>query len=354
MTSSNDEKPAQRAASGRGLILVSLVTALVAVGGAGFAVYLSAFANPLQGEIEDLRRQAEMNATAARSESDAARRALDGMNHRLEDALGINKSLREEVLGLSERARLIEEALAGMAERRLDGATALRLNEAEFLLQLGAERLKLFGDVPSAVEAMRLADGQLAAVSDPLLTSVRQTLAAEIDELSKLPAVDRTALAADLDRVLADLPQLPSRSDSARLAGEVSADASIGERLAATFASFVRIERAPDNDAALVNPLNADLARSVIALDLSLAKAALVGNDSARYHAALERAQRGIGAALASDNERVAAARALVERAALARLDALPTDSGRALVELRNLRSTRKLAHDPVEPRRTP
>ena len=53
----------------------------------------------------------------------------------------------------------------------------LKLNEAEFLLLMGAERLRLFGDVGATLEAYRLADATLASMDDPLAAGLRLLLA---------------------------------------------------------------------------------------------------------------------------------------------------------------------------------
>jgi uroporphyrin-3 C-methyltransferase len=137
------------------------------------------------------RRAEDARTTGA--ELDALKRTLDSETKRHTDSDALGKSLREEVLGLSERAGLIEDALRNLAERHDDGETSLRLGEAEFLLRLGAERHRLFRDPTGAATAFELADGVLAELDDPLYAGVRQTIAAELAELRAEPAPDRTA-----------------------------------------------------------------------------------------------------------------------------------------------------------------
>ena len=78
---------------------------------------------------------------------------------------------------MGERAALLEDAVARLADNRLRGEVMLRLNEAEFLLLLGEERLRLFGDVPAAIQAYNLSEAALASLDDPVLATLRQTLA---------------------------------------------------------------------------------------------------------------------------------------------------------------------------------
>ena len=106
------------------------------------------------------------DARTTGAELDALKRTLDSETKRHTDSDALGKSLREEVLGLSERAGLIEDALRNLAERHDDGETSLRLGEAEFLLRLGAERHRLFRDPTGAATAFELADGVLAELDD--------------------------------------------------------------------------------------------------------------------------------------------------------------------------------------------
>ena len=102
-----------------------------------------------------------------------------------------NKVLREEFLGMGERAALLEEAVARLAQSRLGGESALRLNEAEFLLAMGSARLKLHGDVAGTIAAFKLAEDALAGLDDPTLSTLRQTLVEEQAQLHELGADPR-------------------------------------------------------------------------------------------------------------------------------------------------------------------
>ena len=95
--------------------------------------------------------------------------------------------------GMGERASLLEDAVARLADNRLRGEVSLRLNEAEFLLLLGEERLRLFDDSNAAIQAYSLADAALAGLDDPVLATVRQTLAQELATLRAVPPDSRAA-----------------------------------------------------------------------------------------------------------------------------------------------------------------
>ncbi len=107
--------------------------------------------------VQKLRDQAD----ALQREGATSRQDIGALRARLDDATKVNESLRAQVLGLSERARLAEEAIANLADKRLSGHDSLLLNEAELLLVLGGERYRLFHDPAAAVAAYRLADAAL-------------------------------------------------------------------------------------------------------------------------------------------------------------------------------------------------
>ena len=117
---------------------------------------------------------------------------------------------------MGERAALLEDAVARLADNRLRGEVMLRLNEAEFLLLLGEERLRLFGDVPAAIQAYNLSEAALASLDDPVLATLRQTLAQEILALRSVPADPRPAIRAELSTLSASLDQLPASRAGSR------------------------------------------------------------------------------------------------------------------------------------------
>jgi uroporphyrin-3 C-methyltransferase len=287
----------------------------------------------LQSEVQALQTQLE---TAARS-AEQARRDAGSLHERFEDAAKVNQSLREQLLGLSERARLTEDAIANLADKRLSGHDALLLNEAEMLLALGAERYTLFHDVAATLDAYRLADSALAASDDAAFASVRQSVAAEIDAFAALDSTDPRALLgrlAALRNGAADLPPAP------RGLGAPSAQAPRWQRL---LGEFVRV-RHGDSAAAIAERHEPALARQLFVLDLRDAESALLARDQARYRAALDSAQARLRSDFDGAAAAVAAARTTLAELGRAELAPAPPPAfGAALRELRNLRATHAL-----------
>ncbi|MEO8012149.1 MAG: uroporphyrinogen-III C-methyltransferase, partial [Dokdonella sp.] len=255
------------------------------------------------------------------------------------------RSVREELLGAAERARALEDAVANMADQRLTSRDAMALNEAEFVLQLAGQRLSLFNDPAAAIAAYRLADSALAAAEDPLFGSVRQTIAAEIQALVASQPLQTQATLAALASLRTQVATLPVRPNSAVKANtEIDATS----RFARVFGQFVRISR--DDTASTLVARDSGLARSLAALDLRAAEAALFARNSATFAQALAAARGEIAAAFDPDAEPVRAALAEIDRLATQSMAPQLPELGSALRELRNLRTTRALARDVVEP----
>ena len=324
--------PASRGVGGT----FAMLLALLALGLAAFAAWRivsiergqtdaqSALRNELDGRLADLDRNA-----------DQRKRDLEALRARLADADTVNKGMREEMLALGERSRHLEDAVANLAEQRLTGRDALALNEAEFLLQLAQERLELFHDAPAALAAYKLADSALAAAEDPVFAGVRQTIGAEMQALTAAKPLETNATLAALEQVRSALATLPSTSERA------AATAAPPSRFEALLQQFVRVST---DDSASPERRDAGLARTLAAIDLRAAQAALLARDPAAYTAALARTRAAIAAAFDADAQPVKDTLSEIDRLASAPLAPALPELGSALRELRNLRATRALA----------
>lgn len=266
---------------------------------------------------------------------DQRKRDLDSLRARLVDTDGVNKSLREELLGVGERSRHLEDAVANLAEQRLSGRDALAMNEAEFLLQQAQERLALFHDAKAAGVAYALADSALAAAEDPVFASVRQSIAAEQRALAASSPLDEQAAIAALEHLRAGLPALATQHVA-------DANPAQPSRWQAFLAQFVRVSHSGDEGATA--PRNLELTRALTAIDLRVAQAALLARDDPAYKAAMARVRSGIVAAFDTHSPQAKEALAEIDRLAGAALAPPVPELGIALKELRNLRATRALS----------
>ncbi len=330
------------------LAWAALTIAIVAMAFSGWSGWQWWRASSAGAEL-DARQASTLDELAGRlvtleGESAALARSARAIERRLADAESVDRSVREEVLGLGERARLIEDSVARIADRRLSGTVQLRLNEAEFLLRMGAERLKLFDDATGAVQAFRLADAELAALDDPQFAGVRQAVAAEIAALAAVPAVDRATTLARLDVIADRIATLPTRADLVRRASPtVPADAGWTARALAVLGQFVRIQRIEGSPDAALAALDAQSARAALAVEFAAAKSALITDQPEAYRAAIDRARALVGAAFAESDPDVQSTLATLAELSAAPVDPVWPEVGQALAQLRNLRATRAL-----------
>jgi len=315
----------------RALIFVVVAVLFAAAGVALW--WISADARHATDELRLLRAQVEAQA----HDIAQMRTTAESVRARQDDGDKVDRSMREQLLGLSERAHLLEDALANLADKRLSGHDTLALDEAELLLALGGARYALFHDTPGVSAAYRQADIALSEIEDPTFATVRQSVAAEITALNDAHAADGGALVAQLQRLRTQARQWPAPTPALAAA---SADAR--SPLARAFGAFVQI-RHDDMGAraALVAP---ELAREGFQIDLREAEAAALARDEVRFQAALESARAQLPAAFDPQAADVAAAAGTLDSLAKTALAPPPPALlGSALKELRNLRATHAL-----------
>lgn len=326
------------------LTIVLALLALIAAGYSAWGVYRLQHpqdASSLRARLDQLGTQ--LDGTQRSVESN--QRESESFRVRAKDIDGINKSLREEVLGLSERTRLLEDAVTNLAEKRLSGHDALALNEAELLLLLGQQRYVLFHDAAATIAAYRQADMALAETDDPAFVGVRQTVAAEIEALNAQQDKGVNVAVTAIDQLRGRLAKLPLAQSRQTASSDTPAvDES---RLWRVVSQFVRISH--DQDVlASVHARGGELGGELIALDLSVAQSALLARDATAYHDALQRVRVACAQRYAGADPAVIEILAELDKLVAMPLAApAPGILGSALKELRNLRITHALQRSP-------
>ena len=215
---------------------------------------------------------------------DALRVDQRAQAQRLQQADTTNRVLREELLGIDQRAALLEASVQRLGDPERHGIQALRIDEAALLLGQGEQRLRLSGDIDGARRAYALAAGVLADVGSagPAgagLLNARQSLVQEQAALEAVGADPKVAAASRLDAFAATLSLAPPRATSS------SGQATWWRR---AFAHLIDVRPA---DQVVATP-GADQAAAFAALQLevTLARAAVERRDAPAYRAALARA----------------------------------------------------------------
>ncbi|HET6586784.1 MAG TPA: uroporphyrinogen-III C-methyltransferase [Oleiagrimonas sp.] len=257
-----------------------------------------------------------------------------------------NQALQQQVAGLSGRVNSLEAAVAALARHNQHGREAMALDQAAMLLRMGQQRYELFHDAAGASKALALADQTLAAIGDPALAGVRQTLDAERQALALTHPASRAAdlaALAHLRAVIATLPLKPLDANT-KPAGQ-----GFWQRVWHALSTAVVVHRV---DGSVPSMADARMARQLAALDAAQAQAARLAWDVEATHAALKRVARALDTVFDTRDADVREARATVTRL-LAEKPASPPHLGKALQELQDLRRVRDAADTP-SPTATP
>jgi uroporphyrin-3 C-methyltransferase len=210
-------------------------------------------------------------------------RTQETLNQRLTDAGARTDLLRDEMLGVGQRAALLEDSVHELSSSKRDAAQSLRLDEAELLLTIAAQRLQLAGDMNGAIRATALADGVLSSLRDPALLNLRQTLAQELAAMRALPKDPRIDAAGELAALEAMLPQLaaggPARHDTS--------EQPTGSGLQRLLNALVQIRPSGEQD--LLSPADRSAGEAALSLEIALARTALDRGDQTAFRASLQR-----------------------------------------------------------------
>jgi uroporphyrin-3 C-methyltransferase len=252
---------------------------LLALAGGGGWLWYGDHQRAERERVANIEATQRLEALEARL--DRLRGDVRGHSQRLQQADATNRVLRDELLGMNQRAALIEDNLAKLVDANRQGAQALRLDEAELLLTLGQQRLQLAADLDGARRAYALAAGVLDGVDGPGFLNLRQTLAQERAALDALDADPRHTALLRLDALAAKLP------DPATLprAPAPSANAPWWDRVLARLVSV----RRTDAPTALASE-DRSAGDVALQLELTLARTAIERRDALALRAALDRA----------------------------------------------------------------
>ena len=322
MSTSTDETPAPRRRRSPlpGFVALVLLVALLAASYLGWRRW---------------REHEAADAIDARQQIDALSERLNAIrgeqrsnSRRLQQADSLNRVLRDELDGISQRAALLEDTVDRLADPDRHGAQALRVDEAEMLLVLGGERLHIAGDLDGARRAYALASGVLDGIDDAAYLSLRQTLLQERTALDALGADPRVKAIAQLDAFAQNVT-----APAARAASEAHANAPWWKR---AFGNLLQVQ--PTDRAVAVQPADRAAALAGLQLEITLARAAAERRDAGAYRQALSRADSWLQR-LAPDSAALAEQRAKLRDIAAMPLSLSVPTLGSTLQQLRQLRA---------------
>ncbi|WP_394154725.1 uroporphyrinogen-III C-methyltransferase [Vibrio maritimus] len=110
---------------------------------------------------------------------------------------------------LAQQKKSIESLQLAVADVKGRRPNDWLLAEADYLVKLAGRKLFLEHDVVSATRLMESADQRIAALNDPSLVSLRQSMANDITKLRTVPLIDRDGLVLRLTSLQRQVDQLP-------------------------------------------------------------------------------------------------------------------------------------------------
>ncbi len=263
--------PPRRSRAGGLLLLLLLLLVVAAAGVFGWRYW--------QHQQVQSAALAEQQRQALDANVAGLRTAQQAQGKRLQQAEATNRVLRDELLGIGQRAALLEDSITRIADPDRNSAQALRLDELELLLGVGQQRLQLASDLDGARRALALAAPLLAGIDDPAYLNLRQTLAQEqaaLDALGIDPRIHANALLDVLAKELQDMPTAMTQVSDQQSPWY--------ERL---LDRIVRVQ--PTAGAGLRERADREAALAAMQVELSLARAAVERRDDAGVATALDR-----------------------------------------------------------------
>lgn len=263
------------------VIVLVLIAAVAAWGYLRFSdmrlPWLSRNGDTLELSLESVDQRlltAEKNVAQLKGERSALLR-------RLAETANRTNLLRDEVLGVTERAGLIEESIHALGDSGHSAQDNLRINEAILFLTFAKERWQLSGDLAGTIRATELARLSIDNLKDPKWVNLRQTIAQELAAYRALD-VDPGAIAkGELDALEALLPQLVS------LDAQNSQPNTSAHGMKRLINALIQIQ--PSGQQTLISPSERSAAKTALALEMTNARVAILLRHEADFKASVLR-----------------------------------------------------------------
>ena len=311
---------------------------LIAVG--SLALLLAAYAHWRFGQFDERIDRVRGQVVELREAQARLAAQIAAVDTQLQQS---NEQVRTQIRSLGEIPAQLGEIGQNVAELRARTDAPQRTwvrAEALYLLELGARRLRLEHDVPTAIAALESADARLATVSDPAVAEVRTQLARE---LATLRAVNVPDIAAVLSRLAAVESAIPGfrvlgvpvatarRLEPAPAAADPEgAFERAGRRLKQAWDDLFSYRRVDPSRSRLVTREEESLRRQQFELQLFAARIAAMQQDRGAYTQALRSALDLLDKSFDTRDEAVLTARAELEQLAAIDVDPAVPEVGTA------------------------
>jgi uroporphyrin-3 C-methyltransferase len=266
---------------------------------------------------QDMARSLQ-KGNAVNAETAALARDVADQSKELQIKVGVLESRQSEA---QSQQVALEQLYKDLSQNRDEWA----LSEIEQVLATASQQLQLAGNVQGALIALQNADRAVSSSNAPQFLTIRRAIAADIDKLKALPAVDLAGVALRLDNVIVQVETLPMLADEkpllpvapVRTTRRLEAAAAtaktvtpavppeslgVGQRLLQTWSMWsqemwddvrqlIRVRSVDDPEALMLSPSESFFVRENLKLRLLNARLALLSRNEATFRDDLTTAQ---------------------------------------------------------------
>jgi uroporphyrin-3 C-methyltransferase len=266
---------------------------------------------------QDMARSLQ-KGNAVNAETAALARDVADQSKELQIKVGVLESRQSEA---QSQQVALEQLYKDLSQNRDEWA----LSEIEQVLATASQQLQLAGNVQGALIALQNADRAVSSSNAPQFLTIRRAIAADIDRLKALPAVDLAGVALRLDNVIVQVETLPMLADekpllpvapvrttrrleAAAAPAKTAAPAvppeslGVGQRLLQTWSQWsqemwddvrqlIRVRSVDDPEALMLSPSESFFVRENLKLRLLNARLALLSRNETTFRDDLATAQ---------------------------------------------------------------
>lgn len=217
-----------------------------------------------------------------------------------------DSSVRELESALSEDIDSLTVQLANIqaAQMSTNSATdrAWKVLEAQYLLGIANQKLRLEGDVVTAISQLEIADQALVDSASSSVFAVRQAIASDLQELRNIEVLDREGIYLRLDNLLAEMENIDllnsmrtefeNRRNTESQTLQLGSDATNFLDSSFEFLGSIFVWREwEETPEAMLAPGQDDLIKQNLRLMLEQAQLALLMRDNSLYQQAMAKSQ---------------------------------------------------------------
>ncbi len=295
-----EEQPAKQAGTGKAALIPWIVCVVLILVLAGFGYsFKQSYNADRQADTEKLAASA---ASLAASEKAVAgmQQSVLALSAKLDVLGAADQKVNAELSATTTLLKTLEDMVSANSRRQANTSSDWIIHEADYLLSVAANKLRMERDVKTALSAVQAADDRLKSLNEPGIIPIRQQLMSEINDLRGVQQVDINGLAlylADLVERVESLPLKKGIVASAEANEEAGQEAvafslenwrAVLNDIWGELKTLVVIRKQAVPDAMLFDPDRHYFLYQNLRLELASARLAVLRTDTANMRASLK------------------------------------------------------------------